>query len=328
MALCQYPARPEMYGLGIRIAFYVQWAGLALLDYLSTEDLQPIRLLAILLSSAATLGLVIQLAKEDLEPAEIYIVHLLAVGTYLFLVPIYIWRALTLCNSYWNPRRWSRERPAPVYKLLNFLLVAALAGIGIWFYTSYLPGLPDGSCSQYGFFFGRVSLRNTVYVAFNSILYILIAIVCVGILLMSAGWDIQVWAKVRRKRKTRSSHVFNMHLLRTFFNVAVLGTLIAAVEMAISYNELDATNNVDSLAQTIPLILSAGIVGRTIVKQFVPQPDDDSDGGSVSDRSHHHHHHHHKRRRSGTATTRTRVTKTTVVDEEGFPPPPPPVAMK
>lgn len=120
-----------------------------------------------------------------------------------------------------------------------------------------------------------------------------------------------------------------MHLLRTFFNAAVLGSLIAAVELSIQYNDLEASNNVDTLAQTIPLILSAGIVGRTIIKQFVPQPDDDSDGGSVSDRSHHHHHHHHhKRRRSGTATTKTRVTKTTIVDEEGFPPPPPPVATK
>lgn len=203
MALCQYPARPEMYGLGIRISFYIQWAGLALLDYFSTEDLAPIRLLAILLSAAATLGLVIQLAQDALRPAEIYIVHLLAIGTYLFLVPIYIWRTLTLCNPYWNPRRWSRERPAPIYKLSNFLLVAALAGIGIWFYTSYLPSLPDGSCSQYGFFFGRVSLRNTVYIAFNAILYILIAIVCVGILFKNVGWNIPIWAKTRRKRKTR-----------------------------------------------------------------------------------------------------------------------------
>jgi hypothetical protein len=203
MALCQYPARPEMYGLGIRISFYIQWAGLALLDYFSTEDLQPIRLLAILLSAAATLGLVIQLAQDALRPAEIYIVHLLAIGTYLFLVPIYIWRTLTFCNPYWNPRRWSRERPAPIYKLSNFLLVAALAGIGIWFYTSYLPGLPDGSCSQYGFFFGRVSLRNTIYIAFNAILYIMIAIVCIGILLKNVGWNIPIWAKTRRKRKTR-----------------------------------------------------------------------------------------------------------------------------
>ena len=203
MALCQYPARPDMYGLGIRIAFYIQWAGFALLDYLSTQDLQPIRLLAILLSAAASLGLIIQLAKDDLRPAEIYIVLLLAVGTYLFLVPIYIWRTLTLCNPYWNPTRWSRERPAPVYKLADFLLIATLAGIGIWFFITYLPGLPDGSCSQYGFFFGRVSLRNTVYIAFNAILYILIAAVCVGLLFMAVGWNFQVWAKTRRKRKAR-----------------------------------------------------------------------------------------------------------------------------
>lgn len=134
---------------------------------------------------------------------------------------------------------------------------------------------------------------------------------------------------------SRSSHVFNMHLLRTFFNLAVLGSLIAAVELSISYNRLEATNAVDTLAQTIPLIVSAGIVGRSIVKQFVPQPDDDSDGGSSSDRDHHHHHHHHhhkqhrRRRSNGTTTTRTRVSRTTVIDEEsGFPPPPPPVVPK
>lgn len=106
-----------------------------------------------------------------------------------------------------------------------------------------------------------------------------------------------------------------MHLVRAFFNVAVFSVLVAAVEMSVYWNDLQGSNNVNTLAQTIPLILSAGIVIRAVMKLFVTEPDDGSSRGS----------------RSKERVVRTKV-RTTVIDEErGFsapppPPPPPPVA--
>lgn len=203
MATCQYSAQPDMYGLGIRVAFYVQWFGFMILDWFAENDLHDVRFLGLLLSAAGALGLIIQLAGDHLRAGEIYVVLLLIAGYYFFLVPVYIWKALTLCNPYWNLTRWQKERVAPVYKAMNFVLVVVIAGVGIWFYTTYLPDHDDEPCSQYGFFFGRVSLKNTVYIAFNAVLYIMIAIVCLFVLFLSIGTNITVWAKTKRKHKTR-----------------------------------------------------------------------------------------------------------------------------
>jgi hypothetical protein len=202
MALCYIEGRPEMYGLGIRIAFYLQWAGVTLLTYFDERSLPDIRLLGLLLSGAMSLSLVIQVANDRLQPADIYISLLLAAGIFIFLVPIYVWRALTLCNPYWNPLRWIRENQIPAVRFAHFGLVVAVASLATWYYTTFLPSW-DNDCEQYGFFFTKVSLHNTPYIAFNAILYILMIVVCAGILLQKVGFEVYIWTKEKRRKRIR-----------------------------------------------------------------------------------------------------------------------------
>lgn len=202
MALCQLQSRPDMYGLGIRVAFYIQWFGAALMTCIDEADLSDIRLFGIILSAAITLAMIVQAANNSLRSADIYITLLLAAGIYLPLVPIYIWKGFTLCHPYWNPLRYSREQPPIVFLYFNFVLLASIASIGIWFYTSFIPSdMPD--CDQYGFFFGKVSFDNQAYVAFNAILYIVIILVCVGILIGGMGCKVSMWEREKHRRRVR-----------------------------------------------------------------------------------------------------------------------------
>lgn len=204
MADCLLPVRPDMYGLGIRIAFYIQWFGFILLDCFAADELADVRLLGLFLSGAATLGLIIQLADDNLNAADIAIVLLLAVGYFIFYIPIYIWRAFTCCNPHWDPLRHTKERQIPFIRFLAFLLLIAVAGVGIWFNTNFLQRDDRPPCTQYGFFFGRLSLYGSAYTVINSIIYILIVVVCAGIFLVSLGWfPIRVVARTKRKRKVR-----------------------------------------------------------------------------------------------------------------------------
>ncbi|KFA56311.1 hypothetical protein S40293_08286 [Stachybotrys chartarum IBT 40293] len=280
MPTCRIQAQPDMYGLGIRTAFYIQWFGAVLIEWLDETDLDDMRLLGLLLSGALIIGLIVQVAEEALQAAEIYIVLLLASGIYIFLVPLYIWRALTLFSPYWNPFRWSKEKHSPIFRFSNFVVLVLVASMGTWFYVTYLPGL-DAGCSQYGFFFGSVSLGSDVYIAFNAILYIVILVVCAFLLLTAIGCEINVWP--RRRRKAHRMHIETVRGCRNLSNVIVFGVLIAGVELSVEWNDLQATSQVTTAAQTIPLVVSAGFVCRSIFLYFVRQQggDDDSDGSSV-----------------------------------------------
>ena len=202
VATCPLPGEPGMYGLGIRVAFYIQWFGLVLVEYMDETELADIRLISVLSSAAASLSLVIRASMGELQPADVYIVLLLASGIYIFHVPLYIWRALTCFNPYWDPKKWSKETPSPIFKGCNFLLLLSVASLQTWFWAGYLPS-EQWKCTQWGFFFGQVPLSSKVFMAFNALLWILVIVVCVVILLMLSGWDVRFWEKGRRRRRRK-----------------------------------------------------------------------------------------------------------------------------
>jgi hypothetical protein len=229
MAVCEIPGRPDLYGLGIRVAFYIQWTGAVVVSFVDESEIADIRFIGVLLSAAVTLSIIICASSSPsfstsnvsstndydtngnppLQPADVYISLLLAAGMYLFLVPPYVFRAFTLCNPYWNPLQRRGEPPAlgTVFRWCNFLLLLAVSSVGVWFYTTFLPqwwGRAGGDgCDQYGFFFSNISLDNRAYVAFNALLYILILVVCAGIIFVKSGCCSMIYTEKRKRRKVR-----------------------------------------------------------------------------------------------------------------------------
>lgn len=229
MTVCEIPGRPDLYGLGIRTAFYIQWSAAVLVAFLDESELPPIRHLGLLLSAASTLSIIITASSSPpftssslqptssspltlpdtppLQPADVYITLLLASGIYLPLIPPSFVRLLTLCSPYWNPFRFLRERPSPASRACSFLLLLAVSSVAVWFYTTFLPGWwgrsdADG-CDQYGFLFAPISLDDRAYVVFNALLYIVIIVACVGVMLSKVGCTVRTWAKERKRRKVR-----------------------------------------------------------------------------------------------------------------------------
>ncbi|KAH6667043.1 hypothetical protein F5X68DRAFT_279331 [Plectosphaerella plurivora] len=304
-SLCQVQGKPELYGLGIRVAFYLQWFGAILAEYLEMADLAAVQLLGLLLSAATFVGLVVQLSMTTLQPADIYIVLLLAAGIFLPLVPLYVWKAVTCFNRHWDPFRWPKDTTSPAIKGLSFLLLLAITSLSIWFWTTYVPG-EDCSSYQYGFLFSAVALGNTAYVASNAILWILILVVCAGILMVKAGFSFAFWADKRRRKKARRIHIQVVQDLTTFAKAIVAAVVTAAVELSVVWNNIDGVNGVADVAQMIPLFVSGGIVVRAVLMHFVNRDgDSDSDSAASSD---------------------SRPPMASVRVSGGIPPPPPPAA--
>ncbi|POR34817.1 Uncharacterized protein TPAR_05018 [Tolypocladium paradoxum] len=274
MSLCFPLSRPDMYGLGIRLSFYTQWFAALAFEHIGPESLPEIRLVGLLLSAGVTIGLVAQLVGGALDAAGVYVLLLLGTGSHLFLVPVYAWRALSCCSPYWNPLAWSREEQLRVFRVLNLVLVLTAASVGVWFFAAYLPGL-DRGCRQFGFFFSQASLdHNEPFVAFNAALYVLVIVGC-------ACPVCPPFMAVQRlvlllTRQPSKEHVDGLRTLQSLSNLTVFAVLVAAVELSVRWNELAGAGGVDTSAQLIPLLVTAGIIVRVAYLHYVEDGDDES----------------------------------------------------
>lgn len=202
MAACSISPKPEMYGLGIRVAFYIQWIGTIGFNYIDQTALPDLRLLGLCLSASMTLALLIQAANHALTASEMYVMVVLATGGYMFLVPVYMWRIITGCRCYWDPSYWTEEEPLRIYRVLNFTTVFVGACMAIWFFAAYLPG-SDDACQQYGFMFGKSTMKSWSFVVLNAMLHVAVVAACAVILIVKWGPKLSSWESSRRRRRRR-----------------------------------------------------------------------------------------------------------------------------
>ncbi|ENH74549.1 hypothetical protein FOC1_g10009968 [Fusarium oxysporum f. sp. cubense race 1] len=157
--LCSFTGRSDVYGVGIRAALYAQWLGSLLIEYLSEENLADLRFISIFSSAAASTSLVIGVAYNSLQPLDIYFLLLLAMGFFLFQIPLYIWRILTRCQAHLDPFQLSKESHGHFYHLMSLTVLSANVPIGTWYFTSFLPHL-DRDCRDVIFILGKVGLET------------------------------------------------------------------------------------------------------------------------------------------------------------------------
>ncbi|RFU79669.1 hypothetical protein TARUN_2536 [Trichoderma arundinaceum] len=297
MISCGHQGRPDMYGLGIRLGIYMQWVGEMLVQFLDEADVSDIRLLGLLLSGAIALALLVKIVDQDAQPADIYIMLQLAAGPFIFLMPIYIWRILTCCNPNWDPLKWTSEISTPVYGVATTILLVVISALGLWFFTSYMS-TQGRRCEHYGFFFAKTRLDNAAYMVVNIVIYVIIIVVCVAIALSWTGvWDGQFRThKHRRQRHHRRSqreqddqeHIARrkrarqeqkdlLRTMRGISNLIVYGLHITAIELTIRWNQLDGIDGVDTSAQTIPLLVSIGILLRLVVSHYATKANGSAD---------------------------------------------------
>ncbi|KAK2681738.1 hypothetical protein RAB80_003531 [Fusarium oxysporum f. sp. vasinfectum] len=183
--LCSFTGRSDVYGVGIRAAFYAQWLGSLLIEYLSEENLADLRFISIFSSAAASTSLVIGVAYNSLQPLDIYFLLLLAMGFFLFQIPLYIWRILTKCQAHLDPFQLSKESHGHFYHLMSLTVLSANVSIGTWYFTSFLPHL-DRDCRDVIFILGKVGLESQGYIIAGSIFFIGILVGIGGFIFLNA----------------------------------------------------------------------------------------------------------------------------------------------
>lgn len=238
MAACQIPGHPDSYGLGIRIAFYVQWFGIIVTSWILPSDALNLMFLNGLTTAATAIGLAINIG--NLQPAEILVVLLLVCGALYAFVPLYAWKMCTLCRKWceysscpfpvhtWNysgphtagiffsvdknnlgdPEPWDRIRLSSLFKMGLFLMYGVLLCVQLWFWSTGVHHHPSSasasSCPQYGFIFAQVRLDNAVLITFNIGTHFAMLVVGTWMFACWVGlFDASRWYRRRKKEKWR-----------------------------------------------------------------------------------------------------------------------------
>lgn len=194
MAVCTFDGNTDMYGLGIRIGFYLQWYGGILASWLAPSEVPSIRFANGLFVAATFLALLILTAHDvtNLQVVEVYVILLLTFGSYLYMVPLFVWRFLTACNPYWDPSRFPIVRSSRVESTLNLFLLIAVTSFQFWFWFARVPQLAGQNCEEYGFFFAKVPLNVPWFQVLNIIRYFLLSLLCIVMLSITASVSLKL----------------------------------------------------------------------------------------------------------------------------------------
>lgn len=196
MTTCEIQVHSEMYGLGVRVGFYIQWFGIIVAYRLGGSATQDLRVLNALCVFATSVALLIQTAMNSLHAVEIYVVLLLVFGQFYFAIPLYLWRLITGCDPSWNLSRWPQAPSSPVFRFLTFLLFLVLLGYQMWFWTTGIRRLHT-ECGQYAFLFTKLPLENSGFAVVNIMFDLALLLGAVWALLLAAG----LTKHKKRKRK-------------------------------------------------------------------------------------------------------------------------------
>lgn len=276
MAVCKFEGKPDMYGLGIRLGFYLSWAAAIFAAWLVPDKVEELRYTIDTLVAAVFLSVIILTARDvnSLEQAEGYIMLLLMFGAYLSLIPTYLLRLLTGCDRYWDAARFPRTDLRALAGNQSFVLLIGVLVYQYWFWFARVPGLNKRDCREYGFFFGPFRLNSPAFVAINAILYVFLGLICLYILAMllrtMAGQiDDEDRPKREISRRHKAAHIDLLQKIDGWIKFVVLVAVIVAIELTIEWNEIEGVGDIDAAAQTISFTIGVVAVSRVAYTYYV-----------------------------------------------------------
>ncbi|KAK3364543.1 hypothetical protein B0T25DRAFT_576781 [Lasiosphaeria hispida] len=271
--MCSNQGNPDMYGLGIRVAFYLLWYGNIAAPWYAKSTLPNLRLVLSFFIAGSFLGLIIQTSLATIRAVDVYVTLLLTYGTYYYLVPVFVWRLVVVCTPFRDPSRWPRVPPTTLFKRLDLILMIAVTCFQMWFWTAGVNSLQrEPGCQEYGFFFSQVPLNAALFVAWNVV--VMIGLLLCAVVVLTANWGCLAQPRWVRKQDRRFEKELDrldrrgeeyiwrreLQVAKATSDLTVASVLVAAIELTVQWNNLSDANWVSTTAQTVPLIVAAGLV--------------------------------------------------------------------
>ncbi|KAK0651550.1 hypothetical protein B0T16DRAFT_503793 [Cercophora newfieldiana] len=287
---CTVAGKPEFYGVGIRVSFYLLWFGITLSRWICDPTLFLLLLgTHFVFACGVFVSLLVSLTTStELSAAEVYLLLLLVSALALYVrLPYYLWRVVTAfrpdldCGFYHHHigLRDRADMPGPyTFGVAETVLMVCLIGTHLWFWSAGVDsnalyaagrdsgGLPCELEKQAGFVFKSADLGSPGFRAFNAIIIFAIAGGTLVTALADAGWIASEGEsrsrrrrrRRRERRKMRDARVGLLRKLQTTSDITVTPTIVSAIELTIVWNDIPDSNGANTAAQLIPLLI--GIV--------------------------------------------------------------------
>jgi hypothetical protein len=165
---CEVYGNTDLYGLGVRIGYYLQWLSLLFGAWVCPREVPKLRIANTFYISAIFFALVLQIRDDSLDDVDIYVTLLFTFGPTMYTCIFLAWHIATSYNIHWDLNRHSSVKPAGLLFIsLQAGLLIAQFGFQIWFWSVRLGRSSYDSCVQYGFHFGKVRLHDAKFRFFN-----------------------------------------------------------------------------------------------------------------------------------------------------------------
>ncbi|KAK5663058.1 hypothetical protein OQA88_6474 [Cercophora sp. LCS_1] len=295
--LCKIVGKPEYYGIGIRVSFYLLWAGLTLARWLCEPTLFIVLLVThFIYACAVFLGLVITITTSTaLSAAEVYLTMVLISGLACYVrIPYYIWRVATCFHKKMDSGFYyyhlgfkdadTETMSGPyVYGVMETCFMACVVGLQMWFWFSGVEssdlhhngrdygGVPCELQDQVGFVFRPAALSSPGFRAFNLVLIFAIRESVRGaekraepeMAENEVGFSTPEFEFTTYEPATSKLAILAFKQLQTIFDLLVTPIVVSAVELTIEWNHIENVNSANAPGQLIPLLL--GLLGLLMV---------------------------------------------------------------
>ncbi|EPQ64784.1 BgtA-20661 [Blumeria graminis f. sp. tritici] len=260
---CNFPENNDMYGLGIRLAFYTLWLGTILACRMAPRQASMLRMTNSLFVTAIIISLIIKIRENNISPIEKSVILFMCFSGYLYILPLYIGRILAICFPIMNPTCFYQREKSRIQKTLNFLLMVFVSGFNLKFWVEIVYIARPEACNPIGFFFKKVPLEESDYRMGNIMFYfswIFSCLMTLGIKFARASGRLQYIGQ-RRSRRQNPLLALQTH---TILNLILAAISIFDIELTLRWNNMQGPK-IWSASQILPLTISIGMVIRSIL---------------------------------------------------------------
>jgi hypothetical protein len=238
--ICPFSGNADLYGIGVRSGFYLQWFSTLLITTFIPHEEVFIRVVNLLIQSAVFLGLLLTTIDNKIKAIETLITLWLLFGALSSLSGDGI-----LPFDHWSGR----------FRILFYSAVSAYA---CWFWFVGLDRIMVPDCIVIAFF-GSTPIGGWFRTA-GKVLSILGLIICAVFFFLAIP-------KIRRKEEEQMVRPrVEIGLLLTSFILIIIS--IAALEHLLESNGISGINDILSVGQLIPLLVGSFSAGTTLFKLY------------------------------------------------------------
>jgi hypothetical protein len=246
---CRIIGDPDVYGIGIRLCYYLQWVATILASWIAPEQNSIARTSA----NTVTLGVLASNFRSAQHGS------LIAVEWYIVLWMTFVLSATNL------PKRSEISGSFSLSVQLLLWSVKLLAQPWVYF-RAFNTGHKDG-CSAFVFLFAKINVYHNGWRIFGKVASILGVVVVVGVFLPLAVYFF--YAGVRSKYEGDESFarpVIYQATTTTILKLALGAISIAVIEMTIKVNSVDlSAGPLYSGGQLIPFVVGLVSIFATFV---------------------------------------------------------------